>query len=223
MEVLCFKRKNKSNRVTGYNKLNDMNRLIILIIAVAFCTSCKTSKSFTDPRDNKSYSIAKIKGLWWTTQNMNFEIDGSQYYNYEQANARKSGKMYNWEQAQQVCPPGWRLPTDKELIDLFLPYGKISYSGESEGFKKIFGPYAPEKTEATYFKLIEARNLNIPEFDRSGVEDQRTMLWSSVSSGEERAFAIYWRSIDQYIEYNSVHFSDYPKYFFGFCRCVKQP
>ncbi len=203
-------------------KLNDIMKRIILLLGIVLCASCKTSKSITDPRDSQTYPIAKIKDIWWTTHNMNFEINGSQFYNYEQANAPKSGKMYNWVQAQHVCPPGWRLPTEKELIALFLPYGKISYSGESVEFKRIFGPYAPEKTEQAYLKLTEDKKLNIPVFDRNGVEDQRTMIWSSVSSDEQRAFAIYWRSIDQYIEYNSVHFSDYPKEFYGFCRCVKK-
>jgi uncharacterized protein (TIGR02145 family) len=199
-----------------------MKKQIIFIGIIALFLSCNASKNLTDPRDNQSYPLAKIQGLWWTAQNMNFAVEGSQYYNYEHSNEKKSGKMYTWEMAQQVCPPGWRLPTDKELIDLFLPYGKVSYSGESEEYKKTLGPYAPEKTEPTYFKLIGDKKQNFPVFDRSGVEDQRTMLWSSVSSGEERAFAIYWRSIDQYIEYNSVHFSDYPREFYGFCRCVKK-
>jgi uncharacterized protein (TIGR02145 family) len=36
-----------------------------------------------------------------------------------QIQPKKSGKIYNWEQAMQVCPTGWRLPTENELINLF--------------------------------------------------------------------------------------------------------
>ncbi len=194
--------------------------LSISIIAGIFLT-CSCTKSLYDVRDQQSYKIAKINGLWWTTQNLNYTVDGFQYYNNDKENSKKSGKMYNWEQAQQVCPTGWRLPTEKELIDLLLPYGKISYAGSAESFESIFGPYAPKKTEATYLKLIKNEKLNIPVFEINAVEDQRTMIWTSVTTDDERAYAIYWRTIDQYIEYNSVHFSDYPKNYYGFCRCVK--
>lgn len=178
-------------------------------------------EEFIDPRDQQSYKIAVINGIWWTLQNMNYSVEGYQYYNNEEENSKKSGKMYNWEQAKKVCPEGWRLPTDKELINLLLPYGKISYAGDSEYYRSIFGPYAPEKTEDTYFKMINDKKLNVPVFDRSTVEDQRTMFWSAIPADKERAYAVYWRTIDQYIGFNSVHFSDYPKNFYGFCRCVK--
>jgi uncharacterized protein (TIGR02145 family) len=198
-----------------------MYKPFIFIILSVLLIACSGTKTLVDPRDHQEYTISKIKGKWWTTRNMNFAVDGYQYYNNEAENAQKSGKMYTWFQAQKVCPPGWRLPTEKELIDLFLPYGKISYAGDAEPFDTIFGPYAPEKTEETYFKLINDKKLNIPVFDLNGVEEQRTMIWSGVSTSEDRAYAIYWRIIDQYIEYNSVHFSDYPKAYDGFCRCVK--
>ena len=184
--------------------------------------ACSGNRMLIDARDQQSYKIAEINGIWWTTRNMNYALEGFQYYNNEERNSKKSGKMYNWKQAQKVCPDGWRLPTEKELIDLLLPFGKISYSGSSSSYKAIFGPYAPERTEATYFKIINDKKLNIPVFDLNTVEDQRTMIWTGISTDAGRAYAIYWRTIDQYIKFNSVHFSDYPKNFYGFCRCVKE-
>ena len=184
--------------------------------------SCSVTATLKDTRDGQTYKTEKIGGAWWMIENMNYDISGFQYYNGEPSDSKKNGKMYNWEQSKQVCPPGWRLPSPQELIYLIKPYGKISYSGEDLKFKEIFGPYAPEKTETTYFNLVNDKRLNIPVFNYNSVEDQRTMLWTGQNAGEDRAYAIYWRIIDQYISYNSVHFSDYPIHFYGFCRCVKE-
>lgn len=199
-----------------------MKKIITILLSSCTIISCSSTGIITDDRDNQSYKIAKINGKWWTVQNMNFKVDGFQYYNDQKENEEKSGKLYNWEQAQKVCPSGWRLPAEQELIDLLLPYGKISYSGVDEKYKQIFGEYDPRKTEATYFKIFEDKNLNIPVFNGNFVENQRTMIWSSVTNSPDRAFAIYWRKIDENITYNSVHFSDYPKHYFGFCRCVSR-
>lgn len=152
---------------------------------------------------------------------MNYAVNGYQYFNRDRKNEVKSGKMYSWNMAQQVCPQDWHLPTDKELIDALQPYGNISYSGTAEQYVSIFGSYKPRKTEVTYTKLINDKKIHIPVFPGFLVDDQRTMFWTSVSSNDKRAYAIYWRTKDHYIDYNSVHFSDYPKDLFGFCRCVR--
>jgi uncharacterized protein (TIGR02145 family) len=176
---------------------------------------------FTDTRDNRKYKVIKIGAQVWMAENLAYKTSsGSLAYNNELGNVAKYGYLYTWETAQKICPNGWRLPVEKELINLLLPFGKISYAGEDVNYKKVFGQYEPEKTNSTYLQMVNDKFLNIPDLDAEKFDDIRTMLWSS-SHKNQRAFAIYWRKKNTYVSYNTVHFSDYPKTLFGFCRCVK--
>jgi uncharacterized protein (TIGR02145 family) len=175
---------------------------------------------FVDNRDGRNYIINKFGSQTWIAENLKFVTpSGSWCFDDIKSNCSTYGRFYNWETAMNVCPSGWHIPSARELIDLFLPYGKISYSGEDLFYKNIFGAYAPELTQSTYNRLINDDKLNLPDLKEGDYEDVRTLIWSSTSIGD-RAFAIYLRKEDKY-SHKGVHFSDYPKTFLGFCRCVK--
>jgi len=204
---------------------------IFLMVLIGSCIAntkvAIKGKNHVDTRDNKSYRIEKIGNLYWTLDNAAFDSYQSKCYNGLDSNCIKYGKIYTWEQAKSSCLVGWRLPTSKELMDLFLSFGKISYAGDDPEFERIFGVYEPEKTDVTFKKLMVS-TLNLPVFNRNSIEysgsyQQRTLFWSSDENpnDKQRVFAIYWNSEGN--EGNgAVHFSDYPKAFFGFCRCVKE-
>jgi uncharacterized protein (TIGR02145 family) len=74
--------------------------------------------TFTDPRDGKTYKTVKIGKQTWMAENLNYEASGSKCYVDDPANDQKYGRLYNWETAKKVCPPGWHLPSDAEWQEL---------------------------------------------------------------------------------------------------------
>ena len=76
------------------------------------------------------YKTIKIGGQTWMAQNMAYQGDNVTCY----ANTVEApygdpdfiahyGCLYNWEDAQKVCPDGWHLPTGDEFTDLLNSVG----------------------------------------------------------------------------------------------------
>lgn len=76
-----------------------------------------SSGSFTDERDGRSYYYNIVGSLSWMRQNLAWEGAGRPYEGYD-AMTDIFGCYYTWEEAQEACPDGWRLPSDAEWTAL---------------------------------------------------------------------------------------------------------
>jgi len=108
-----------------------------------FCASCGTKtaactviadnqnqeRTFTDPRDGKTYRTVKIDNLVWMAENLNFEREGSVCYGNDPEKAEKYGRLYDWETAKKACPLGWHLPSKKEWDVLINFVGGKEFAG----------------------------------------------------------------------------------------------
>ena len=65
----------------------------------------------------KDYYVTDIDGVEWVRQNLAATESGHPYKGCEIMNDI-FGRYYTWEQAQSVCPEGWRLPTSAEYDEL---------------------------------------------------------------------------------------------------------
>ncbi len=93
--------------------------LLLLFLGFSACqrytrAPVKASETFTDPRDNNTYGYIALEGNYWMTENIRYNVEGSKL-NPDNPNV-SYGRLYNWEQAMQACPEGWRLTTN---IDWF--------------------------------------------------------------------------------------------------------
>lgn len=75
------------------------------------------SFTFEDPRDDKEYYYSMIGELDWMRQNLAWTGAGVPFHGCA-VMTDVFGRYYSWEDAQTACPPGWRLPTDAEVVAL---------------------------------------------------------------------------------------------------------
>lgn len=78
-------------------------------------------ENFYDSRDKQIYRTVTIGNQTWFAENLNYRASGSNSGNY--------GRFYNWNTAQNVCPPEWRLPSDSDWSRL------VSFVGDNPGRK----------------------------------------------------------------------------------------
>ncbi len=119
-----------------------------------------TSGTFTDPRDDQTYTLIDIGSQTWFAVNLNYNTGNSWCYDNNGSNCDIYGRLYTWEAATSACPDGWHLPSDDEwttLIDFLggedVAGGKMKETGtthwnspntgatNSSGFTALPGGY----------------------------------------------------------------------------------
>jgi|GEM_PF-2293176 len=124
-------------------------------------TTLTTKKTFKDPRDGKVYKTVKIGNQVWMAENFNYDAgSGSWCYNNNASYCGKYGRLYDWETAKRVAPPGWHLPSKSEFETLLRNLGgeganayKQIINGGSSGFNALFGGW---RKYDGHFNNIEA-------------------------------------------------------------------
>lgn len=98
----------------GYSNMSAVN--YITIVTDESLTNIPAQEGeavFVDERDGKEYSYLTKEGLDWMTTNLKYAGEGFPYSNCEPM-TDLFGNLYTWEQAQDACPEGWRIPTEEE-------------------------------------------------------------------------------------------------------------
>ena len=133
-------------------------------------TKSENSETFIDPRDGKKYKFIKIGNQIWMTENLNYETStGSFCYDNSFSNCGTYGRLYDWENAKKVAPPGWHLPNKKEWETLLnhiggmdeAAYNKLLTDSDSGfnarlgGWRGSLGNYEGLNTYAGYWSWGE--------------------------------------------------------------------
>lgn len=98
--------------------------------------------TYTDKRDNETYSIVTIGDQTWFAENLNYETANSWWYKDEESNGDIYGRLYSWDAAMTACPSGWYLASDDEwkTLEMFLGMDQsdtdgTEFRGNDEGKK----------------------------------------------------------------------------------------
>ncbi len=73
---------------------------------------------FQDKRDNTNYGWVRIGDQVWMTRNLKFKTPFSINPLADSSQGDSYGYLYDFRDAVQICPDGWRLPSDKDWMTL---------------------------------------------------------------------------------------------------------
>jgi len=113
---------------TGSRFLTSLLLFLFVYVAVA--------------QDVETVSIGKQT---WMKHNLNKDVLGSVCFNNDSLNCDKYGRLYFWQAAIDVCPDGFRLPTDTDWTILTDYLGGADTAGTllkqagSTGFDAMLG------------------------------------------------------------------------------------
>ena len=116
----------KRGEVMGKNKKCVVVNLLMASAAISLVASlvaCSDSgnnsgeTSLYDARDGKTYKTVTIGAQTWMAENLNYDAVGVCFDNSIDSCAIY-GRLYTAEQAQNVCPDGWHLPSQAEFQEL---------------------------------------------------------------------------------------------------------
>ncbi len=86
-----------------------------------------------DERDDKMYRVITVDGTSWMAENLAYQgKDGACRFK-DDAYLEQYGCLYNWNDAQEVCPEGWRPPYTTEFDALIYAAAKDNSEGGAGG------------------------------------------------------------------------------------------
>jgi len=97
----------------------------------------KTYGVLTDSRDGQTYKIIETGTQWWMAENLNFFTSNDSWY-YDNDSAKYAGtygRLYTWENSNNICPDGWHLPDDSEWKDLEMHLGMTQVQADNTGWR----------------------------------------------------------------------------------------
>lgn len=95
---------------------------------------------YTDTREDTpvDYSYVRCGDTYWMRTNLAWGGAGVAYEDCDVMDG-VFGRYYSWEEAQTACPPGWRLPSEEDWLELAREYGSGGEPEPGSDFKGLAG------------------------------------------------------------------------------------
>jgi uncharacterized protein (TIGR02145 family) len=121
--------------------------------------------TFMDSRDGKNYKTVVIGTQTWMAENLAYKPKKGNYWAYDNnmVNVKQYGYLYDWKTACEVCPEGWRLPTEEDWTVLIKSF-KISkiindLTAVPGGYYNSSGKYFSMGYSGTWWSLSQTENF----------------------------------------------------------------
>lgn len=124
-------------------------------------------KSFKDARDGENYRYVRVGGRDWMAENLAWDGAGNSFDNAPVMDALL-GRFYTWEEAQNACPAGWRLPANDDWIALAADVTGKTYTDKMSVLEGLSGAMMLPEAYINEYRMWEYQ----PKFD----VDNRTGL-----------------------------------------------
>ena len=128
-------------------------RLSILFFLIS---SVIYGQTLTDARDQQTYAYKKLGKLYWMTENLRFDAQGSICLkDCDQI------RFYDFNYLANICPEGWRLPSMLEWDAFTESFEGVESVRMMEGNKKLYRVDFLDQ-----FNLFDSNALNIKPYGR---------------------------------------------------------
>ena len=150
----------------------------LIFVFIIFCSiACrKNTQTFTDSRDQTAYTYRTFGNLDWMLQNLAFETDSSWCFQNDPEKCKIYGRLYTWYDAMQVCPQGWRLPTQQEWMDLAQLIAQEEWYKKDGGENRLYHRFEPGGPSGLDLQLA---GMYDPVFDHFFPVEEIGSYWSS--------------------------------------------
>lgn len=166
--------------------------------------------------DGNTYPTKELGGLLWMTENLRVTKDAAgkaiTYFhpNDDPTQTKAYGLLYDYPTACQVCPEGWRLPTNEDWENLLV----LGEDDIAPLWKDVDYWPAEEGTNSTGFSVRPTGYGNSGEFDNGFGE--KTLFMSKTKDNEHDIWTYIFEKGKSSIRKAPQH----PTYGFS-VRCVK--
>ncbi|WP_421808152.1 FISUMP domain-containing protein [Flagellimonas sp.] len=141
-----------------------------------------TVSNFTDDRDDTVYKTVKIGDQVWFAENLNYTLENNQSTCYDESasNCLLYGRLYRADDAQNVCPSGWHLPSEEEWQELF------DYLGGTAIAVNLLGVGSTFQNTEIQFNLLPAGRFWSSQVGYEFINDTG-FYWTSTAGGSQFA------------------------------------
>lgn len=172
--------------------------------------------SFTDERDGQVYRTIQIGNQIWMADNLNFETENSNCYDNNHQNCQKHGKLYNWWEAMEACPEGWKLPSQEDFDLLLTAVGGTNNAGALKSRDSWDAPNLGGTNILGFSALASGRSEGFGN-NFNGLGKLVEFWTSTVTLARTHAsYVALFHDSEQALSGNSKVFT-----YEGSCRCIK--
>ncbi len=172
----------------------------------------------TDSRDGRKYKTVEIGNRVWMAENLNFPTDESWCYLNDTSYCGRYGRLYTYDEAVNICPAGWHLPSAEEWRHLVGFLGGNEIAGVKLKAVDGWSPYKGNDGNGSNESGFNALPAGMRGDNRFAwhYEGQKAFFWSTAPMDMNRA----WNRIltNENANVNSLNFS---KRYGQSVRCIK--